>query len=224
MLLRQPEAILDARAGEKTQAALFADKEEIGSYGNTGMQSSYFRKVRHEDAGPAEPGHPAGLYETMENSEMLSGDVNSCLDPMFPEVTEKDNSALLGCGLALTKYTGARGKGGSNDANSEFIQKIRTIFNDAGVAWQIGELGKVDQGGGGTIAYMLADWGCEVVDCGTAMLSMHSPYDLPEQGRCLRDLPGVQGVLKASEVMPWQQHRQRSADEGKDLDFCPGPF
>ena len=97
---------------------------------------------------------------------------------MFPEVTEKDNSSLCGYGLALTKYTGARGKAGSNDANSEFIQKVRQIFNDGGVAWQIGELGKVDQGGGGTIAFMMADWGCEVVDCGTAMLSMHSPYDL----------------------------------------------
>ena len=96
----------------------------------------------------------------------------------LPEVTEKDNAALLGYGVALTKYTGARGKAGSNDANSEFIQKIRTIFNEAGVAWQIGELGKVDQGGGGTIAFMLADWGCEVVDCGTAMLSMHAPMDL----------------------------------------------
>ena len=75
-------------------------------------------------------------------------------------------------------YTGARGKAGSNDANAEFMHKVRTIFNEAGVAWQIGELGKVDQGGGGTIAFMMADWGCEVVDCGTAMLSMHSPYDL----------------------------------------------
>lgn len=172
------EAILDARAGEKTQAALFADKEEIGSYGNTGMQSSYFAKFVMKLLALQNRGTLLDFYETMENSEMLSGDVNSCLDPMFPEVTEKDNSALLGYGVALTKYTGARGKGGSNDANSEFIQKIRTIFNDAGVAWQIGELGKVDQGGGGTIAYMLADWGCEVVDCGTAMLSMHSPYDL----------------------------------------------
>ena len=172
------EAILEAVPGEKTQAALFADKEEIGSYGNTGMQSSYFAKFVMKLLALQDRGSLLDFYETMENSEMLSGDVNSCLDPMFPEVTEKDNAALLGYGVALTKYTGARGKAGSNDANSEFIQKIRTIFNEAGVAWQIGELGKVDQGGGGTIAFMLADWGCEVVDCGTAMLSMHSPYDL----------------------------------------------
>lgn len=172
------EAILEAAPGRKTQAALFTDKEEIGSYGNTGMQSSYFVKFVMKLLALQDRDTLLDFYETMENSEMLSGDVNSCLDPMFPEVTEKDNAALLGYGVALTKYTGARGKAGSNDANSEFIQKIRTIFNAAGVAWQIGELGKVDQGGGGTIAFMLADWGCEVVDCGTAMLSMHSPYDL----------------------------------------------
>lgn len=172
------QALLEAKPGVKTQAALFTDKEEIGSYGNTGMQSSYFVKFIMKLLAMQDRGTLLDFYETMENSEMLSADVNSCMDPMFPEVTEKDNSALLGYGVALTKYTGARGKGGSNDANSEFIQKVRKIFNEAGVAWQIGELGKVDQGGGGTIAFMLADWGCEVVDCGTAMLSMHSPYDL----------------------------------------------
>lgn len=172
------EALLEAKPGQKTQAALFTDKEEIGSYGNTGMQSSYFVKFVMKLLALQNRGTLLDFYETMENSEMLSADVNSCMDPMFPEVTEKDNSALLGYGVALTKYTGARGKGGSNDANSEFMQKVRKIFNEAGVAWQIGELGKVDQGGGGTIAFMLADWGCEVVDCGTAMLSMHSPYDL----------------------------------------------
>lgn len=172
------EAILHAEPGEYTQAALLTDKEEIGSYGNTGMESSYFVKVVMKMLALQGNGSLLEFYETMENSEMLSADVNSCMDPMFPEVTEKDNSSLLGYGIALTKYTGARGKAGSNDANAEFMHKVRTIFNEAGVAWQIGELGKVDQGGGGTIAFMMADWGCEVVDCGTAMLSMHSPYDL----------------------------------------------
>lgn len=171
-------AILEAKPGMYTQAALLTDKEEIGSYGNTGMESSYFVKVIIKML--ALQGHTSLLdfYEAMENSEMLSADVNSCLDPMFPEVTEKDNSSLLGHGIALTKYTGSRGKSGSNDANAEFMNKVRNIFNKAGVAWQIGELGKVDQGGGGTIAFMMANWGCEVVDCGTSMLSMHSPYDL----------------------------------------------
>ena len=171
-------AILEAKPGMYTQAALLTDKEEIGSYGNTGMESSYFVKVIMKMLDLQ--GHTSLLdfYEAMENSEMLSADVNSCLDPMFPEVTEKDNSSLLGHGIALTKYTGSRGKSGSNDANAEFMNKVRNIFNKAGVAWQIGELGKVDQGGGGTIAFMMANWGCEVVDCGTSMLSMHSPYDL----------------------------------------------
>ena len=171
-------AILEAKPGMYTQAALLTDKEEIGSYGNTGMESSYFVKVIMKMLDLQ--GHTSLLdfYEAMENSEMLSADVNSCLDPMFPEVTEKDNSSRLGHGIALTKYTGSRGKSGSNDANAEFMNKVRNIFNKAGVAWQIGELGKVDQGGGGTIAFMMANWGCEVVDCGTSMLSMHSPYDL----------------------------------------------
>ena len=172
------EAILHAAPGAKTQAALLTDKEEIGSYGNTGMESSYFVKFVMKLLALQGRGSLLDFYETMEASEMLSADVNSCLDPMFPEVSEKDNSALLGYGISLTKYGGDRGKAGSNDANAEFMQKVRTIFNDAGVAWQIGELGKVDQGGGGTIAFMMADWGAEVVDCGTAMLSMHAPYDL----------------------------------------------
>lgn len=172
------EAIFDAKPGALTQAALLTDKEEIGSYGNTGMESSYFVKFVMKLLALQGQGSLLDFYETMENSEMLSADVNSCLDPMFPEVSEKDNSSLLGYGISLTKYGGARGKAGSNDANAEFLQKIRTIFNEAGVAWQIGELGKVDQGGGGTIAFMMADWGAEVVDCGTAMLSMHAPYDL----------------------------------------------
>lgn len=172
------QAIFDAKPGAKTQAALLTDKEEIGSYGNTGMESSYFVKFVMKLLALQGRNTVLDFYETMENSEMLSADVNSCMDPMFAEVTEKDNSSLCGYGIALTKYTGARGKAGSNDANAEFMQKIRKIFNDNDVAWQIGELGKVDQGGGGTIAFMMADWGCEVVDCGTSMLSMHAPYDL----------------------------------------------
>lgn len=172
------EAILDAKPGVKTQAALLTDKEEIGSYGNTGMESSYFVKFVMKLLALQGQESLLDFYETMENSEMLSADVNSCLDPMFPEVSEKDNASFLGYGVNLTKYGGSRGKAGSNDANAEFLQKVRKIFNDAGVCWQIGELGKVDQGGGGTIAFMMANWGAEVVDCGTSMLSMHAPCDL----------------------------------------------
>ena len=140
--------------------------------------SSYFVKFVMKLLALQGQGSLLDFYETMENSEMLSADVNSCLDPMFPEVSEKDNASFLGYGVNLTKYGGSRGKSGSNDANAEFLQKVRKIFNDAGVCWQIGELGKVDQGGGGTIAFMMANWGAEVVDCGTSMLSMHAPCDL----------------------------------------------
>lgn len=171
-------AILDAGAGAKTQVALFADKEEIGSVGNTGVQSSYFLDFTAELL--ALQGRQESLYlrRALRRSEVLSADVCAALDPVFPAAYEEDNAARLGGGICLCKYTGARGKAGSNDANAEFLAKVRQIFNAAGVPWQTGELGKVDQGGGGTIAYIMADWGCDVVDCGVAMLSMHAPLEL----------------------------------------------
>jgi aspartyl aminopeptidase len=171
-------AILTAAPGAKTQAALFADKEEIGSVGNTGVHSSYFPDFVSELL--ALQGQTEELYlrRTMRNSEVLSADVCAALDPVFDSCYEPDNSAKLGYGICLCKYTGARGKSGSNDANAEFLSKIRQIFNQHDVPWQTGELGKVDQGGGGTIAYIMADWGCDVVDCGVAMLSMHAPLEI----------------------------------------------
>ena len=172
------EAILNAKPGVKTQAALLTDKEEIGSYGNTGMESAYFVKFVMKMLDLQGQGSLLEFYETMENSEMLSADVNSCLDPMFPEVSERDNASFLGYGINLTKYGGSRGKAGSNDANAEFLHKVRNIFNDAGVCWQIGELGKVDQGGGGTIAYILANYNMEVIDCGVPVLNMHAPWEI----------------------------------------------
>lgn len=171
-------AILAAKPGVKTQAALFADKEEIGSVGNTGVHSSYFPDFIAELL--ALQGHSDELHlrRTMRHSEVLSADVCAAYDPVFASCYETDNSAKLGYGICLCKYTGARGKAGSNDANAEFLSKIRQIFNQHNVPWQTGELGKVDQGGGGTIAYIMADWGCDVVDCGVAMLSMHAPLEI----------------------------------------------
>lgn len=171
-------AILYAKAGTKTQAALFADKEEIGSVGNTGVQSSYFLDFTAELL--ALQGRTEELYlrRTLRSSEVLSADVCAALDPVFPDAYEESNAAKLGYGICLCKYTGARGKSGSNDANAEYLSKIRQLFNTHNVPWQIGELGKVDQGGGGTIAYIMADWGCDVVDCGVAMLSMHAPLEI----------------------------------------------
>lgn len=171
-------AILTAAPGEKTQVALFADKEEIGSVGNTGVHSSYFLDFAAELLALQGKTEELYLRRTLRNSEVLSADVCAALDPVFADAYEENNAAKLGYGICLCKYTGARGKSGSNDANAEFLAKVRQIFNTHHVPWQIGELGKVDQGGGGTIAYIMADWGCDVVDCGVAMLSMHAPLEL----------------------------------------------
>ncbi|WP_288863611.1 aminopeptidase [uncultured Megasphaera sp.] len=171
-------AILHAHSTEKTQVALFADKEEIGSMGNTGVQASYFLDFISELL--ALQGHKEELYlrRLLRQSEVLSADVCAALDPNFESAFEKNNAGRFGYGIALCKYTGSRGKAGSSDANAEFLIKIRNIFNENNVPWQISELGKVDQGGGGTIAYIMANWGCDVVDCGVAMLSMHAPLEL----------------------------------------------
>ena len=171
-------AILAAKAGDKTQIALFADKEEIGSVGNTGVNAAYFLDFLSETLNLQGHGEDISLRRTLRNSEVLSADVSAALDPIFAEAYDETNSAKLGYGICICKYTGARGKSGSNDANAEFVSKVRQIFNKANVPWQTGELGKVDQGGGGTIAYIMADWGCEVVDCGVAMLSMHAPLEI----------------------------------------------
>ena len=169
--------ILDAKAGAKTQIALFADKEEIGSVGNTGVQSSYFLDFMAELLALQGKTEELYLRRMLRHSRVLSADVNAALDPIFASAYEESNAARFGYGICLSKYTGARGKSGS-DANAEFLAEVRRIFNENNVPWQTGELGKVDQGGGGTIAYIMADWGCEVVDCGVAMLSMHAPLEL----------------------------------------------
>lgn len=171
-------AILQAKAGTKTQAALFADKEEIGSVGNTGVQSSYFLDFLAELLALQGHTEEVALRRALRHSEVLSADVTAALDPIFADAYEEANSSRLGYGICICKYTGVRGKSGSNDANAEFLAKVRQTLNSANVPWQTGELGKIDQGGGGTIAYIMADWGCEVVDCGVAMLSMHAPLEI----------------------------------------------
>ncbi|WP_053956857.1 aminopeptidase [Inediibacterium massiliense] len=173
------EAILDVDHPIQTAVALFADKEEIGSVGNTGMQSRFFENAIAELISLQEIELvDLKLRRALSNSKVLSADVGAAFDPNFPDVLDKRNAAFLGKGVLVSKYTGARGKSGSNDANAEFLGEIRNIFNDRNVLWQIGELGKVDQGGGGTIAYILAGYGAEVIDCGTPLLSMHAPMEL----------------------------------------------
>jgi len=167
-------AILDTDAPDYTSICVLTDKEETGSDGNTGLNSSYL-KYFIEDIAKVNGFMPS---EVFRNTQCLSADVNAAYDPTFPSVSEKMNSSYLNRGVVVTKYTGARGKAGTSDASAEFMGKVRKLFNDNNVIWQIGELGKVDEGGGGTVAMYIANLDVDVVDVGVPMLSMHSPYEL----------------------------------------------
>lgn len=171
-------AILESENPRKTLVGLFVDKEEIGSVGATGMSSQFFENTVVELMNLRGGVDLVSFKRAMKNSKVLSADVTLAEDPNFLEATEENNTAKLGHGVCLTKYTGARGKGGSNDADAEFLQEIRLAFDKGEAIWQTGELGKIDQGGGGTIAYILAEYGMQVVDCGTPVISMHAPLEL----------------------------------------------
>ena len=172
------KAIMETENPEYTVVALCVDKEEVGSQGNTGMHSKFFENTVAELVALEGNYSDLKVRRAMANSKVLSADVTAGYDPTYPEVYEKRNSAYMGRGVALTKYTGSRGKSGCNDANAEFTAEVRRIFNKAGVVWQTSELGKVDQGGGGTIAYILANYGAEVIDCGVGVLNMHAPHEI----------------------------------------------
>ncbi len=173
------KAILETENPKRTAVGLFVDKEEIGSVGNTSMHSKFFENTVAELlALQVEKYNDLLLRRAMANSKILSADVGAGFDPNYPDVLDKRNAAFIGNGVILVKYTGSRGKSGSNDANAEFMSEIRQVFNQNNIKWQIGELGKVDQGGGGTIAYILANHGAEVVDCGVPVLSMHAPFEI----------------------------------------------
>ena len=161
-----------------TCCAILADKEEIGSVGATGMQARYFENAVAELMERKGEYSEMDLRRALANSRMLSCDVSAGFDPNFAGVFEKKNAAFLGRGVCFNKYTGARGKSGSNDANAEFIGKLRRLFDENDVRFQTAELGKVDQGGGGTIAYICALYGMEVIDSGVAVLSMHAPQEI----------------------------------------------
>ena len=167
-------ALIDSGDTEKTSIIVLADKEEVGSDGVAGMQSSMLLDLISELA--SNLGGNSNVIRV--NSKCLSADVTVCFDPMYPEVSEKKNSALLHCGIGLTKYTGAGGKGATNDCPAEFLAEVRKVFDDAGVVWQTGELGKVDQGGGGTVAKFIANRNIDTVDVGVPVLSMHAPFEL----------------------------------------------
>lgn len=167
-----------AEAPTRTAVCLLVDKEEIGSVGSTGMKSHFFEDAMAEILALAgEPGD-LPLRRCLSHSRMLSSDVSAAYDPTFASVFEPKNACYLGHGVVFNKFTGSRGKSGSNDTDAEYMAFIRRVMDDAGVCFQTAELGKVDIGGGGTIAYILATYGVEVVDCGVAVLSMHAPWEV----------------------------------------------
>lgn len=172
------KAIFDIENPEYTASVICVDKEEIGSEGNTGMKSKFFENVVSELVNLQEDYCELKVKRAFYNSKVLSADVTAGYDPNFASVYDKNNSCQIGSGVVFTKYTGARGKAGSSDANAEFVSEIRNIFNKGNIAWQTAELGKVDQGGGGTIAFILANYGAQVIDCGVGVLSMHAPYEV----------------------------------------------
>ena len=172
-------ALLAVETPRKTAMALFYDKEEIGSEGDTGAKALFLESFTAALA--RREGRPEAmdtLIRIFESSEALSADVNAAVEPDYQSVHEKLNAARLGYGVCITKFTGVRGKAGSNDAGAEYLGRIRRIFEDGAVVWQTGELGKIDEGGGGTIAKFLAERGIETVDCGPALLSMHAPFEV----------------------------------------------
>ena len=190
------KAMLEIGTPKKTACCLLVDKEEIGSVGATGMQSRFFENVTAEVMNLTGKYSELLLRRCLKNSCMLSSDVSAGFDPLFPSVMEKKNTAFLGRGLCINKYTGSRGKGGSNDANAEYMAKIRKIFDDANVSFQTAELGKVDQGGGGTIAYILAEYDMNVIDSGVAVLSMHAPCETISKVDLYEALIGYVAFLK----------------------------
>lgn len=189
-------AQLQCEAPTKAAITLLVDKEEIGSVGATGMHSRFFEDSMAEILALAGEGTDLALRRFLRNSRMLSSDVSAAYDPNFANVYEKKNSAFLGCGLCFNKYTGSRGKGGSNDADAEYMAQIRSCMDSANVAFQTCELGRVDAGGGGTIAYIMANYGMQVIDCGVAVLSMHAPWEVTSKADIYEAVKGYDAFLK----------------------------
>ncbi len=181
---------------EKTSCTLLVDKEEIGSVGATGMQSKFFENSLAEILELAGYNSGLSLRRCLANSNMLSSDVSAGFDPLYSSNFEKKNAAFLGRGMVFNKFTGARGKSGSNDANAEYIGKLRGILEKNNIFYQTAELGKVDVGGGGTIAYILSLYGMEVIDCGVAVLNMHAPWEVTSKADIFETEKGYEAFLK----------------------------
>lgn len=188
-------AQLECEAPERTAVTILVDKEEIGSVGATGMTSRFFEDAMAEVLNLAGERGPLALRRCLRRSRMLSSDVSAAYDPSYASVFEPKNSCYLGHGLTFNKYTGSRGKSGSNDADAEYVALIRRCMDDAGVHFQTAELGKVDAGGGGTIAYILAKYGMDVIDCGVPVLSMHAPWEATSKADVYEAYRGYKAFL-----------------------------
>lgn len=191
-------AMLKVENPVHTSCCLLVDKEEVGSNGATGMHSRFFENIVAELIALTSASYSdLILRRCLKNSKMLSSDVSAAFDPNYPEVNERKNSAFCGRGFTFNKYTGARGKSGCNDANAEYIAYLRKVMDDAGVFFQTSELGKVDQGGGGTIAYILANLNMEVIDCGVPVLNMHAPWEVVSKIDVYETCRGYEAFLRA---------------------------
>ncbi len=188
-------AMMEVSDPETTACGLFVDKEEIGSVGATGMESHFFEYMIRELLDRMGVYSEINLSRCLRNSRMLSSDVSMAYDPLYADKFEKKNTAKLGHGLSFKKYTGVRGKSGANDANAEYLALLRNIMDKHGVVYQTSELGKVDVGGGGTIAYILSLYGMQVVDCGVPILSMHSPWETLSKSDLYEAFKGYKAFL-----------------------------
>lgn len=189
-------AMLAIEKTDKTCVCLLVDKEEIGSVGATGMQSRFFENTVAEVMDRVGEYSDLKLRRALKNSKMLSSDVSAAFDPNYPSVMEKKNAAYFGRGMVFNKYTGARGKSGCNDANAEYMGELRAIMDKDNVSFQTAELGKVDQGGGGTIAYILASYNMQVIDCGVALHNMHAPWEVASKVDIYETMKGYVAFLK----------------------------
>ena len=190
-------ALMNSSGAKRTNVCLCVDKEEIGSVGATGMGSHFFENAVAEVISRLEPSYSdLILRRALSNSFMLSSDVNAAYDPLNAGLYDKENSSFLGNGLVFNKYTGSRGKSGASDANPEFIAKLRKCMDDAKVKYQMAELGKVDQGGGGTIAYLAAKYGMNVIDAGVSVLSMHAPWEITAAEDIVQAFNGYRAFLQ----------------------------
>ena len=189
-------AMLEIEKTDKTCVCLLVDKEEIGSVGATGMQSRFFENTVAEVMDRVGEYSDLKLRRALKNSKMLSSDVSAAFDPNYPSVMEKKNSAYFGRGMVFNKYTGSRGKSGCNDANAEYMGELRAIMDKDNVSFQTAELGKVDQGAGGTIAYILASYNMQVIDCGVALHNMHAPWEVASKVDIYETMKGYVAFLK----------------------------